>query len=74
MAPTGIILVKENVAGLTVTCEKYEYEFYPEKNSICRTFRHFAELFRESGLYLEEYKIQPNWPKEFLSVILFVLR
>jgi protein N-terminal methyltransferase len=74
LSPTGLVLIKENVAGLTLTCDKSEYEFYPEKNAICRTFTHFTELFRDAGLFLEEYKVQPNWPKDFLSVILFVLR
>jgi protein N-terminal methyltransferase len=74
LEPTGVLLVKENISGLTLTCDRSEYEFYTEKNSICRTFQHFSDLFREAGFYLEEYKIQPNWPKEFLTVVFFVLR
>jgi protein N-terminal methyltransferase len=74
ISPTGYFLIKENVAGLTLESEKPEYEFYPEKNSVCRTFSHLCRLFRDAGLFLEEYRIQPNWPKDFLIVVLFILR
>ena len=66
--------IKENIAGMTLDTEKSQYEYYPEKNSICRTYNHYCELFKSAGLILEEYRIQPNWPIDFLTVVLFILK
>ncbi|KAK8895630.1 Alpha N-terminal protein methyltransferase 1B [Tritrichomonas musculus] len=66
--------IKENIAGMTLKTDKSQYEFYPDKNSICRTYNHYCELFQEAGLILQEYRVQPNWPIDFLTVVLFVLR
>jgi protein N-terminal methyltransferase len=72
--PKGLFLIKENVAGGSLDADKDEYEYYEDKNSVCRTFGHYLELFAEAGLIMEEYRIQPNWPRDFCMVILFVLR
>jgi protein N-terminal methyltransferase len=72
--PDSLFLIKENVAGLVLDSDRSEYEFYPEKSSICRTFDHWCGLFRDAGLLLEEYRVQPNWPKDFLMVVLFILK
>lgn len=69
-----LFLVKENVAGINLEAEKSRYEYYPDKHSICRTFTHFIELFQSAGLFMEEYRVQPNWPDDYLTVVLFVLR
>ena len=69
-----VFIIKENVAGLNMQADKSEYEFYPDKNALCRTHKHFLQLFREAGLMLEEYRVQPNWPKDSLAVVIFVLK
>lgn len=69
-----IFLIKENISGLSLDSDKSEYEYYSDKNSVCRTYSHYLALFREAGLLLEEYRLQPNWPNEFLPVALFVLK
>ncbi|KAH0789219.1 c9orf32 [Histomonas meleagridis] len=69
-----IFIIKENIAGVELQTDKSQYEYYPERNSICRTYPHFCELFKKAGLVLEEYRIQPNWPSDFLSVAMFILR
>lgn len=70
----ALIFVKENIAGMTLDTAKSQYEYYSDKNSICRTFNHFCDLFKAAGFIIEEYRIQPNWPSNFLNVVLFVLR
>ncbi|OHS96701.1 hypothetical protein TRFO_37105 [Tritrichomonas foetus] len=70
----ALFFIKENIAGMTLETEKSQFEYYPEKNSICRTYKHYLSLFKEAGLVLEEYRVQPNWPVDFLTVVLFVLK
>jgi protein N-terminal methyltransferase len=72
--PNCLFLIKENVAGASLDADRDDYEYYSDKNSVCRTFIHFLDLFAEAGLFMEEYRIQPNWPKDFCMVVLFILR
>lgn len=72
--PKCAFIIKENVAGLNLKSDKAEYEYYPDKNALCRTYPHFLQLFREAGLMLEEYRVQPNWPKDSLTVVMFILK
>lgn len=74
MADNALIFIKENVAGHDLNDPKSHYEYYPERNSLCRTFVHWKEIFVRSGLILEEYRIQPDWPDNMLTVVLFVLK
>ena len=72
-SPNCIFIVKENIAGPSLECEKSCYEYYPKNGSICRTFKHFTQLFRDAGLILDEYRVQPNWPEEYLPLCMFIL-
>lgn len=68
-----LFLIKENIGGRDLDSDKSQYEYYPEKHSICRTYTHYCELFQKAGLVLEEYRVQPNWPDTYLTVVLFIL-
>ena len=71
---SALFFVKENVAGHDFQAQKSQYEYNSEKNAIYRTFNHWVELFNSAGLILSEYRVQPDWPDNMLSVVLFVLR
>lgn len=70
----ALFLIKENVAGHDFDVAKSQYEYSSEKSAIYRTYKHWLDIFAQCGLVLMEYRIQPDWPDNMLTVVLFVLR